>query len=271
MSKTGVVIIDSSCLKYFKDIHVLNRVLRNMRTVDLQIRLSAINVLEAMKTRNDNNRQLLFDIIRQVSEGRVFLPWPHDLIRLSGESIAKGEQGFWSGESGLEQAVYGNCITEDDMIGAQQMMDSLEEDFTHMHENARRELNTFLRKHEALDHWNTASAFLDQQWTTESHLSYYIRGIWKKIKLPGNALIEALLEDEIWRIFLEINGFAAFERAIQKKQPKRVHYADLLQLIYVANSSRRIVVSADGGFLRAARAILSHRYPNVRVVECSEL
>ena len=250
ISKTGVVIIDSSCLKCFGDNKVLQRIRENMRTVDLQIQLSAINVLEVMKTPSLTRRNRLLNIIRDISERRPFLPWPLDLIKRSGKAHASGEKGFWSGESGLEQVVYGNSITAKDVIGAQQLMDSLETDFTDMHENAGKELRPFLRKHKTADHWNTAAAFLDELWTTESHLSDYIRGIWKVIKLSGKAPIEAILEDEIWRIFLEINGFAAFERAVQKKPPKRVHYPDLLQLIYVANNSRRIVVSSDGGFLR---------------------
>jgi len=270
LSRTGVVIIDSTCLKCFEDTKVLKRVQDNMRTVDLQIRLSAINILEVMKTPNLTIRNRLLDIIRNVSEGRPFLPWPFHLIRRSGQAHANGEKYFWSGDSDLEQNVYRSSITEQESDKAQRVMNSLEADFTKMHDNARKELNTFLRKHQNLDHWNTATAFLDQQWSTKSHLSYYIRGIWKKIKLPGRAPIKEILEDEVWRIFLEINGFAAFERAVQRKPPKRVHYPDLLQLIYVANNSRRIVVSSDGGFLRAALVILRHRYPNVRVEECSE-
>jgi hypothetical protein len=166
--------------------------------------------------------------------------------------------------------VYGNSIKPERVMGAQQLMDSLESDFTDMHENARRELKPFLNECKSTDHYNTAAAFLDEVWTTEYHLSDYIGGIWKVMGLSGKAPIEAILADEIWRIFLEVNGFAAFERAVQKEPPKRVHYPDLLQLIYVSNASKRIVVSSDGGFLRAARVILRNRYPNVRVEECSE-
>ncbi|MCG7851883.1 MAG: hypothetical protein MIO92_05120 [Methanosarcinaceae archaeon] len=269
ISKTGVVIIDTTCLKCFENAKVLEQVWDNMRTVDLQIRLSAINILEVMKTENPTIRNRLLKIIKDISEGRAFLPWPHDLIKESGKAHTRGEKYFWSGDSGYEQAVYGNSITEQDLDKARKTMNSLETDFTHMHDNARKELKPFLRKHKTVDYWDTATAFLDEVWTTESHLSDYIRGIWKKIKFPGKAPIEAILEDEVWRIFLEINGFAAFERAVQKKQPKRVHYPDLLQLVYVANNPRRIVVSSDVGFLRAARVILQHRYPNVRVEECS--
>ncbi len=166
ISKTGVVIIDSTCLKCFGNTKVLKRVRDNMRTVDLQIRLSAINVLEVMKTPNLTRRNRLLNIVRDVSEGRSFLPWPFHLIERSGQAHASGEKYFWSGDSGLEQAVYGNSITEQDLDQAQKIMNSLEADFTHMHDNARKELNAFLRKHKALDHWNTAAAFLDQQWTT---------------------------------------------------------------------------------------------------------
>jgi hypothetical protein len=270
ISKTGAVIVDSSCLKYFENAEVLKQVRDNLQTVDMQIRLSAINILEVMKTPNTTIRDRLLKIIRNVNEGRPFLPWPLDLIRQSGNAHASGKNGFWCGESGLEQAVYENSITPNHVIGSKQLMDSLERDFTDMHENAGRELKPFLRKYKTVNHWDTATAFLDEVWTTEFHLSYYIRRIWKVMELPGDAPIEAILEDEIWRIFLEINGFAAFERAVQKEPPKRVHYPDLLQLIYVSNVSKRIVVSSDGGFLRAARVILSNRYQNVPVEECSE-
>lgn len=270
ISKTGVVIVDSSCLKCFENAKVLKRIQDNMRTVDLQIRLSAINILEVMKTPNITIRDRLLDIIRNVGEGRPFLPWPLDLIKLSGMAHASGEKDFWSGESGLEQEVYENSVSPKRVRDAQKLMDSIEYDFTNMHDNAKRKLKPLLRKHKIPDHYNTAAVFLDEVWTTESHLSDYIHGIWKKIKLPGKAPIEAILEDDLWRIFLEINGFAAFERAVQEEQPKRVHYPDLLQLVYVANNFRRIVVSSDVGFLRAARVILQHRYPNVRVEDCSD-
>ena len=240
-----------------------------MRNVDLQIRLSAINILEVMKTANPTIRKRLLKIIQDVSEGRPFLPWPHYLIKESGKAHARGEKHFWSGDSGYEQDVYGSSFTEQDLDKARKTMNSLETDFTHMHDNARKKLTPLLPKR-AVDYWDTAAAFLDEVWTTESHLSYYIRRIWKVMKLPGKAPIGAILDDEIWRIFLEINGFASFERAVQKKPPKRVHYPDLLQLIYVGNHPRRIVVSSDGGFLRAAHLILRNQYPNVRVEECSE-
>lgn len=270
ISGPGVVILDSSCLSFLEPHNNLNRVLNNMRTVDLQIRLSAINILEAVKTPSAPVRNCLLQIIREVSEGRPFLPWPHDLIKRSGQAMANGKHSFWSDESGLEKALYENSITDRDVDPAQKIMDSLESDFTNMHNDARNKIQPLLRKNNSL-YWDTAKAFLDQIWTTKSHFEYYALKIWEKIGLPKNPNIETLWENEIWRIFHEINGFAAFERAFQKKTPKRVHYPDLLQLIYVANNPRRIVVSKDKGFLRAARTILQNRYRCVRILECSDL
>lgn len=266
----GVVIVDSCCLSFLEDPSVLKRVRKDMRIADMQIRLSAINILEAVKTPISVIRDRLLKIIRGVSEGRPFLPWPLDLIKKSGQAIANGEISFWSGESGLEKKVYENSITNIDVISASERMDSLEDHFTIMHDEARKELQRLLRENNS-SKLNTAKAFLDQIWSTKSHLEYHIRNIWETLCLPGSPPIETILEDEIWQIFFDINGFGAFERAVVKEQPKRVHYPDLLQLMYVANNPRRIVVSNDSGFLRGARTILLNRYPCVRVLGCSDL
>lgn len=269
-SQQGVVIIDGCCFRFLENPSVLKRVRKDMRITDLQIRLSSINILEAVKTPDAKTRSRLLKIIKSVSEGRPFLPWPLELIRKSGETIARGDTSFCSGESGLETKVYGNSISDKDVDSAKKRMDSLESDFIRMHDSARKKLQGFLRGNNSY-RWDAATAFLDQVWSQRSHLEYHIRNIWKTLGLPGIPPIETILKDEIWQIFFDINGFAAFERAISKEQPKRVHYPDLLQLIYVANSPRRIVFSGDDGLLRAARAILLNRYPCVRVLNCSEL
>ncbi len=269
-SQQGVVIIDGCCFRFLEKPSVLQRVRKDMRISDLQIRLSSINILEAVKTPEEKTRNRLLKIIKNVSEGRPFLPWPLELIKKSGETIARGETSFWSGESGLETKVYENIISDKDVDSAKKRMDSLESNFIRMHKIARKKLQVFLRGNNSC-RWDTATAFLDQVWSQKSHLEYHIRNIWKTLCLPGNPPIESILKDEIWQIFFDINGFAAFERAIIKEQPKRVHYPDLLQLVYVASNPRRIVVSGDGGLLRAARSILLGRYPCVRVLDCSEL
>jgi len=241
-----------------------------MRITDLQIRLSSINILEAVKTPDANIRSRLLRIIRNVSEGRPFLPWPLELIKRSGEAIARGDTSFLSGDSGLETKVYENSVSDRDVDSAKKRMDSLESNFIRMHDTARKELQTFLRSNNSYK-WESATAFLDQVWSQRSHLEYHIGNIWETLCLPGNPPFDQILKDEIWKIFFDINGFAAFERAVIKEQPKRVHYPDLLQLMYVANSPRRIVVTGDDGLLRAARAILVDRYPCVRILVCSEL
>ena len=80
-----------------------------------------------------------------------------------------------------------------------------------------------------------------------------------------------LEQNEAWRLLLDAEGVAVYERAIATVQPKFVQRLDLLQLIYLAGESKRMIVTSDKGLLRAGNAILPGRYPGARAVHLDDL
>jgi len=77
--------------------------------------------------------------------------------------------------------------------------------------------------------------------------------------------------NEAWRLLLDIEGLAVYERTVARKQPKRVHRFDLIQLIYLAGGTERIMVTAEKPLIRAGNLILGTRYSNARMVHISEI
>ena len=110
-----------------------------------------------------------------------------------------------------------------------------------------------------------------QEWVGSDLRRDYAAVTWSALKLPGDAPVEALERNEAWRLLLDAEGIALYERAVARKQPKRVQRMDLLQLIYLAGARRRILATSDAGLLRAGAAILPGRYLNARVVSAADI
>jgi len=121
------------------------------------------------------------------------------------------------------------------------------------------------------DQYESATEFLVQEWVGSDLRRDYAAVTWSALKLPGDAPVEALERNEAWRLLLDAEGIALYERAVARKQPKRVQRMDLLQLIYLAGARRRILATSDAGLLRAGAAILPGRYLNARVVSAADI
>ncbi len=67
-------------------------------------------------------------------------------------------------------------------------------------------------------------------------------------------------------LYLEGWGAAAFERAVVKQERKRVQEADLLQLVYLGGTKKRVLATQDKRFREVADAILIGRYQGATVV-----
>ena len=271
MGRSGIVILDTSALKYLEDPDAKKRVRANMRAADLFIRPSVINLLEILKTENPSIRERLRDIMRDFCQGMPLLPWPHDLVKEIGTAVAENRNQVAITETGVEWLLDAPPEEVKQQVElAQEVMRSLEQEFTDLHDDARPELQSFLKEHDLKDHWHDGAAYLDEIWSRRPHIDDYVIGIWKQLGLPGEPPVATMLNNEVWKVFLEATGFAAYERAVQQQPPKRVQYADLLQFVYIGASTRRILVSDDNGFLRAAEAVLRERYPTVRVMAASD-
>lgn len=80
-----------------------------------------------------------------------------------------------------------------------------------------------------------------------------------------------LLQADTWRLALDVEGFAMFERAIITEQSPRVHRPDLIELVYLGLASPRLIVAADNAFIAGAKRILHHRHAGARALHVEEL
>jgi len=94
--------------------------------------------------------------------------------------------------------------------------------------------------------------------------------LWAGFELPAPPPFEALLQNEAWRLYFEGLGATVYERCIPNQQPRPAHVADVLQLVYLAGSLRRTIVTDDAGLRRVARAVLISRYSDASVMTTAE-
>lgn len=230
-----------------------------------------MNVLEVVKTKNSSVRARLLTTIAELAGGRPLLPWPHELLRQVGEAVAEGKDGTKVGDRRLQWLLEEpDSISESEIENVRVFLQDREEDFTAMHRRARRVLRPLLREHGALDQWESVGEFLESVWNDPDHLDDYLIALWGALECPGQAPVEELREVGAWRLFLEGVGAAAFERAVRAQMPKRVQEADLLQLVYLGGTQRRILVTNDRRFRELASSVLHGRHNLARVVSANK-
>lgn len=143
----------------------------------------------------------------------------------------------------------------------------LEKRLDEAHEKTRPLVRKVLK--EAGEGWDSLPQFLDEVWTRPEFQDDHIRHLWQMFGLPGEAPIQKLMDSPPWRLMLDARGVAAYERDAVLEQPKRVHHADLLQLVY-ASGYKRIAVTDEEPLYRAASGVLVGRYPQSRVMKWAE-
>lgn len=270
--EAGTTILDTGCYKHLASDAAQAKLLGNLRATNWEIWPSALNVFEILQHPTEHRRRQLLNTVRVLAEDRPLLAIPQELLKRVASAIARGEEEVTADATGWEWIyLEQDQLTEAHFAAAKRYLKSQEEQFTQLHDGARKVLQNFLKAHDMRSAWAKASEFLDCQWTTVVHLGTYIERAWDALGLPGKANIPAVLENETWRLYLEGYGVAAYERAISQQTPRRAQHTDLLQLVYLADRPRRMLVSADHSLLRAARSVLVGRYPRVRVVHISKL
>jgi hypothetical protein len=268
--REGVVIFDNSSLRHFLNPDVRKRVKGSMRAAHLIALPSEINLIEAMAAPNAIREQLL-ELLRWLGQGRVILPWTFQFLIMTGRAILAGDESVtYRGGRGLERFLHPSAVTDAHSAAARKWMAALEERFTDMHEEASRKIRPQLRERGLVGHWQSARQFLDEYWNVHGMREHFAEIMWRTLKLPGAAPVAKMLETEAWRIALDVEGFAVFERAVSTKKRKKVHRPEMLELAYLATSDRRIIVADDRGFVEAATDLLRGRFLNARAMHVSE-
>jgi hypothetical protein len=266
----GIVVLDTSCVKHLRD-RATRRISANLRAADLRLIPSVLNLFEIAKNRGVE-RQGQLETLAALAGSGPLLPWPMELLRDAALFAHQREPGrFPVPQSGFEWAIREPAVTPELEARARQFMERIETIFDGVHADSRRTVQAELRKLKLRGAWPDARDFLDSQWHRPHQVGYLVRGVWEQLGLPGRAPVGLLLDRiECWRLAMDGYGFSVFERAVMVNEPKRVSRADLLQLVYLGDFRRRILVSADNGLLRAGRAILDGRYPGARTMSWEE-
>lgn len=199
------------------------------------------------------------------------LPFPVECLRRVGEMISRGEQTFEHEPSDFEWMLYeSDRITEDHVAGAAKLLNEQQVEFDARHKRARRHVRDLLKSKQLGDPWGSSVKFLDEQWTTRSHLDTYIERYWSQLGLPGIAPIDSVLTSEAWRLSFEGLGATVYERAVASQLVQPAHASDVAQLVYLAGNPKRVLVTDDRGLRRVATDVLSGRYAGARVISVSD-
>jgi hypothetical protein len=272
MPRAGIVVLDTSTLKYFQDPERRENLLRDLSVAQWEVWPSVLNVLEVTKNENTRIRNDLLGTIRALSGGRPLLPWPHVLLKQAAETVIDHGEGFVAGDRSLDWLLADpDCLSQKDIDESKQFWRDRESTFTDTNAKGRRVFQPFLKERDLRNEWRDARDFLERQWSTRSHLDSYVESLWQHLDLKPPPLIDEVLATEIWRLFFDGHGVAAYERAIAQRPPRQVQEADVLQLMYLAGSRRRMIVSEDQGLLRAAGQVVRGRYDNAWVVNIADL
>jgi hypothetical protein len=263
---TGIVILDASCWKRLADRKVEGRVRASLRAVDLTVWPTTMNVLEAAATKNTRVRTRLFDVISRMSDGRPLLSFPAELLMQVGEAIARGEPRVT-----IARGVIDSWLTNVPLANARQdraveLLSGMDHFFDTVFDKARAEVQSELRALGVLDRWESLAAFLDGPWADIDNVRSTIAYAWRGLGLKGNPPVEQLLENEVWQLFVHVEGAAFYQRTVIRQRQKRVQWRDLLQLVYLAGSHHRIFVTGDKALHAAATNVLAERHPGARAM-----
>ncbi len=266
----SIAIVDNNCLRHLTTEESQKAFLGSLRSAGWEVFVTAINVLEALRSPSNSKKQQLLGILRSLAPGVPILPWPHSLLERAARAIHEGRQVFAVGPSHLEWA-YAADLSSTNIPVAQRFLEDQIAHFEKLHEDGRSEIQQFLRKHGLRRKWTSIPAFLDETWMQPSHIGDFAIELWRHFGLPDPAPVDRLLSSDIWRLYFEGQGAAVFNRAVQMKRDPEVHFADYLQLPYLAGAQRRMLITNDTGFRVAANAILQGRHANAAVAAFSDI
>jgi hypothetical protein len=266
----GILILDNNCYSHLMTSDAISKFRSNLRVVDFVAQPTEVNLLEAAAAAAPV-RTRLFEVLRAIKGAQPILMWPFALLKKIGEAIVRGEPDVTIGESGKEWYLDDEEAVAALQLEVKEFKDGLEREFNGLHARNRKTLQRKMREREIGSTFESTAEFLEIYWQQSDTRRDYANATWTAFGLPGDAPMDALNLNEIWRLLLDAEGVAVYERAITRVQPKFVHRLDLIQLTYLGLAPRRIIATADGPLLRTANAILSGRYPNARAVHIKDL
>jgi hypothetical protein len=267
----GIVVLDTNALKWFVKPESRRRLERSLTVAGLSLRISAINVLEILKTDNPLVRGRLLETTLELIGDGYIIPGPERLLKASAQALLAGMAEFRAPESRLEWIVRSpGRIKERNRIAAKRLLAHQESVWEASHAKARRIVRGIVKKNHGRDPWGSVARFLDEQWSRPEQLDEFLIAMWKQLDLSGDAPVRKLLDFETWRIYFEAQGAVIYERAVAAQTTRPAQMTDVKQLVYLSGAQRRILVTDDGPFRRVAHAVLARRYTGSRILTPSQ-
>lgn len=261
----GILIIDNNCYKLLADSATRSRFLKRAAMLDLIPAPSTLNLAESLCAAPAQRAKLL-PAMRAVMGTYPLLPWPFEMLKQAGENISAGSgHGFDYGETGYEWLLEEPEAVGDDWRFTHAALREAEVKTSERFAGQRARIQRWIRDHNARDQWSGARAFLDYWWEGDM-ADTAARFYWRQLGLKGEPPVQALFDNEAWRLIIDAEGFAMYARCVVFEQTRKVGYMDLVQLPYLSIRKKRVLVTNDGPLYHAAKAILPQRYALADVV-----
>ena len=270
MMEPGIVVLDASVLGFLLTPDATDAIRRRLRVAHLRVWPSKVNVLEILKDGNTDRAARLLSHLAAWQDDAPLLPWPNALLHAEGLRVLRGEDGVVLADDLAERLVPNASALLDDRERVLRLMTPMHEVF----ESAHRDNGPIIRratKERALSDID-ARTFLDEVWGNPDNGDHQAQLIWGAVGLPDSAPADLLVQSETWRLLIDALGASVYFRAVRREaQARPAGYFDLLQLIHLAGHQRaRILVTNDKAQRETARAVLTGRYPNARVLSGEE-
>jgi hypothetical protein len=257
---SGVAIIDNNCFDNLEDSAARRTFLDHLRAADWVPQITEVNVLEAIAKTSDPKRDRLVAVVRELAGSIPILPWPLEMLAQLGNAMIEGKTSHWVVASSADSFLH----SRDDAIRVQEETAEfnrmIERNYSQQHDLHRVDIHGRMRNKRLRDPYKDVEHFLREYWYTSKTRADFANVIWRGLKLAGEAPMESIDQCEPWRLFIDAEGVALYERAIATNQPKRIQRMDLMQLTYLGVAPKRMIITADAGLIRAASAVLTGRY-----------
>jgi hypothetical protein len=261
----GLLVIDNNCYKDLRTPDAQSRFRRHAEMCDLTPAPSTVNLAESICA-PAARRRLNLAAMKSVMGTYPLLPWPFDMLLATGRHLVEGGPFHGYGETGFEW-----MLDEPDAAGESsahthaELIDA-ENKAKQRFDAHRRTIQRRAKELNIRGQWEGARAFLDYWWEGEM-APFVAQFLWKQLSLPGEPPLNALLGDQTWRFMIDVEAMLMYGRCVAVDPAGAVGYVDLIQLLYLSIRRKRVLVTNDGSFFRAAEVILGGRYENARVVK----
>lgn len=264
---TDILLLDNNAVRKLEHEPTRRRLEANLRTTGRDFWPTAINVMEALKSRDREIRTRLLTNLAELAGDAHAMPLPTEALKKVAEAFATRSPTFTWSEPAFT-ALFRNpaAVTDEQAAQIREHPQEQEDSFDAAHERAMDEVRPVLGAEGGRDRWPTVGAFLNEVWDSPNHLGEYAKMLWDEWGFGGVAPVDALLGNTAWRLYFEGWGAAMYARILAHPQPPKVEQADLLQLVYCGAGRSAVLASDDRGFQELGNAILRGRYNLLEVV-----